>query len=168
MRFKDRAVLFFATGGFMGRLPLAPGTFGTVWAFPLCYFLSRTTPVIAFCLTALAALAAIWLSGRAEKILGATDPGAVVIDEVAGFMVALWGLPYTIHTVVFGFFVFRGFDILKPFPIRYLERRVPGGTGVVLDDLLAGLYTNLVLRATLLTLSRLGMETYVERGYKLF
>jgi phosphatidylglycerophosphatase A len=91
-------------------------------------------------------LVAIGIASAAEKILKQKDPGQIVIDEIAGLMVTFAGLPFNLKTALAGFIIFRVFDILKPFPIRILERRVGGGTGVVLDDVLAGVYGNLILR----------------------
>jgi phosphatidylglycerophosphatase A len=89
---------------------------------------------------------AIAIASAAEKILKRKDPGQIVIDEIAGLMVTLAGLPFNLKTALAGFIIFRVFDILKPFPIRMLERRVGGGSGVVLDDVLAGVYGNLIIR----------------------
>jgi phosphatidylglycerophosphatase A len=89
--------------------------------------------------------AAVWGAGVTEQVLGRTDPGEVVSDEVAGFMVTMYLLPFTWPYLAGGFIVFRLLDIFKPFPIRRLER-IPGGTGVILDDLAAGLLANLILR----------------------
>ena len=89
-------------------------------------------------------------SGSAETILDRPDPGCIVIDEIAGFMVALLGIPFSPHWIVTGFFIFRIMDILKPPPIRYLDKNIPGGTGVVVDDLAAGIYSNLILRGLIM------------------
>jgi phosphatidylglycerophosphatase A len=90
---------------------------------------------------------AAWVATGAEEILKAQDPGCIVIDEVAGMMVTLAGLPFDVLTVVAGFIVFRILDIIKPFPIRTAERHFSGGTGVVLDDVIAGIMGNVLLRA---------------------
>ena len=74
------------------------------------------------------------------------DAGEIVIDEVAGLIITFIGLPFTLKTMIAGFVIFRAFDILKPFPIRTLEKKIAGGLGVVLDDVLAGIYGNLILR----------------------
>ena len=149
MHLRDRGALFFATGGFIGKIPFAPGTFGSLWGIPICYGLSRIELSGALFCTILFAFVAIWFAGISEKILKVKDASAIVIDEVAGFMVALLGLPFNTFTVVAGFLIFRIFDIVKPFPIRQLERNLPGGAGIVLDDVAAGIYTNFLLRAFL-------------------
>jgi len=87
----------------------------------------------------------------AEKILIQKDPGCIVIDEIAGIMIAFLGMPFNTISVAAGFITFRFFDILKPFPIRYMERRIAGGAGVVMDDLMAGVYSNIALRLLFIT-----------------
>ena len=146
MKFGERAVLFVATGFYIGTVPFASGTFGSLLGLPLCFFLSRLNFLQSLIVILAFILFAIGIASAAEKILKLKDPGQIVIDEIAGLMVALAGLPFNLKTVLAGFIVFRGFDILKPFPIRILEKRVGGGSGIVLDDVLAGVYGNLLLR----------------------
>ena len=146
MKFRERAVLFLATGFFIGTVPFAPGTFGSVIGLPICFLISRLDILIGVICTVLFILFAIWVAAAAEKVLRKRDAGEIVIDEIAGLIVTFIGLPFTLKTVIAGFIIFRTFDILKPFPIRFLEKKVAGGSGVVLDDVLAGLYGNLILR----------------------
>jgi len=146
MKFGERAVLFMATGFFIGRIPVASGTFGSLIGLPLCFLLSRLNFLQSASVILIFILFAIGIASAAEKILKQKDPGQIVIDEIAGLMVALAGLPFNLKTVFAGFIVFRVFDILKPFPIRILDTSVKGGSGVVLDDVLAGIYSNLVVR----------------------
>ena len=146
MIFRERAVLILATAFYVGRVPFAPGTFGTLMGLPLCLLLSRLPVGLAVACVALFIGCAVGVAAAAEKIIQQKDPAQIVIDEIAGFMVVFVGLPLNVHTVVLGFIIFRGFDIFKPFPIRLLERKVSGGSGIVLDDVVAGLYTHLVLR----------------------
>jgi phosphatidylglycerophosphatase A len=89
---------------------------------------------------------AVCIADAAEKILKQNDPGCIVIDEIAGMMVTLIGLPVSPITLVSGFIIFRILDILKPFPIRNIDKRIPGGLGVVADDVAAGIIANLLLR----------------------
>ncbi|MFC1830205.1 phosphatidylglycerophosphatase A [Thermodesulfobacteriota bacterium] len=150
MNYREKSVMFLATGCFVGNMPVAPGTFGSLLGLPLCFFLSGIDLPAAILLSVLFMLFAIWIAHAAEKILMEKDPGCIVIDEIAGILVVFLGLPYNIFTVIAGFVIFRMFDILKPFPIRFLEIKLPGGAGIVMDDILAGIYSNLVLRALLL------------------
>ena len=146
MKFRERAVLFLATGFFIGTVPFAPGTFGSIIGLPICFLISRLDILIAVICTILFILFAIWMAAVAEKVLKKKDAGEIVIDEIAGLIVTFIGIPFTLKTVIVGFIIFRAFDILKPFPIRLLEKKVAGGPGIVLDDVLAGLYANLILR----------------------
>jgi phosphatidylglycerophosphatase A len=147
MKFRDQAVVFLATGFCIGNIPLAPGTFGTILGLPLCYLLSGLKlPLGVGCLTILIA-AAVWIAQVAEKLLQKKDPGCIVIDEIAGMVVTLIGLPFNLTTAVIGFIIFRILDILKPFPIRILDKRVSGGMGIVFDDVVAGIFANCLLRA---------------------
>jgi phosphatidylglycerophosphatase A len=139
---------FLATGAFCGYLPVAPGTWGTLAAVPLYLALSRLSPPAwTLALAAVAALA-VPLAGRMEREAGRKDPGVVVIDEVAGFLVTMFLIAPSPGRVAAGFLLFRAFDILKPPPGRRLERW-PGGWGIVADDLVAGLYAHLALRVIL-------------------
>ena len=149
MNLREDAVMFLATGFYIGNIPFAPGSFGSLIGLPLCFALAgiRLTPAV-FC-TMLFILFAMCIADAAEKILKRNDPGCIVIDEIAGMMVALIGLPFNPITVVIGFIIFRILDILKPFPIRNLDKRIPGGLGVVADDVAAGIMTNLLLRIIL-------------------
>lgn len=146
MKFREHAVLFLATGFYIGRVPFAPGTFGTLIGLPLCLLISRLPFGLAVVCVALFIWCAIGLASAAEKIIQQKDPGQIVIDEIAGFLVVFVGLPFNVYSAVLGFILFRGFDIFKPFPIRLLERKVSGGSGIVIDDVIAGLYAHLILR----------------------
>jgi phosphatidylglycerophosphatase A len=146
MQFRDRLVLCLATGFFSGRLPVAPGTFGTLIGLPICYLFSGfQTGLFVFC-AVLFIIFSVALASAAEKILNEKDPAEIVIDEIAGILVTFAVLPFNLQTAVLGFIIFRVFDILKPFPIRWLERKISGGSGIVVDDVVAGIYANLVLR----------------------
>ncbi len=136
-----------ATGVYSGYLPVVPGTFGTVVGLLPAFALSRIDHVaISLVLLGLSILLAVWTAGRAEQKIGGKDPGCIVIDEIAGVMTALWGLPFTWLPVTVGFVVFRCLDMAKPFPIRQLDRNLSGGSGIVADDIAAGIITNIILR----------------------
>ncbi len=143
--------MFFATGCFIGNIPFAPGTFGTILGLPLYFFLSRTNFSLAVLLTVIFIIFAIFIAHHAEKILKKNDPGCIVVDEIAGFMIAIFNLPFNAFYVLAGFVIFRFFDILKPFPIRLIERKLSGGTAIVMDDVAAGICTNIVLRILFFT-----------------
>ncbi len=146
----NRLALFFASWGYTGYAPVASGTVGTAAAIPFFWWFSHipgTVGPIAACAVAIAM--ACWFADIAEKDLGEHDSGIIVIDEVAGYLVATLLLPATWTVTVYAFFLFRAFDILKPFPASYFDEEVRGGVGVVLDDVFAGLYANLATRALL-------------------
>jgi phosphatidylglycerophosphatase A len=145
-------VLAVATVGGVGSVPVAPGTAGSLVAVPLLPLLAtvrQQSPAgyVALVLTVVAV--AIWSAGRAEELLGAHDHSRIVIDEVAGMVIAGMLLPATWAAAAVAFVLFRLFDVVKPFPAGYIDGRIEGGFGVVGDDLVAGLYAGIVGRLTL-------------------
>ncbi len=146
--------LLVATGFGAGWSPIAPGTAGTLVAVPPALLAARLLSPAAFAaVTAVLTLVAVWSAHAAAPILGAKDPRPVVIDEVAGYFVTLLFLPPTALVLAAAFFLFRLADVVKPYPARRVEAW-PGGLGIVADDIVAGLYANLVLRAGLLAAAR--------------
>lgn len=141
-----RVALAVASFGYVGFFPIAPGTAGSVAALPL-YAIVRWVgaPAADAIAIVLVLVAGVWAAGAAEDVLGAKDPGPVVIDEVLGMLVTLAAMPLSAGGVVAGFVLFRLFDIAKPFPAGRLER-LPGGAGIMLDDLAAGVYAHVGLR----------------------
>jgi phosphatidylglycerophosphatase A len=113
---------------------------------PVAFFLARWSWPLAAGVTIIMALAAVRIAGEAERQLEAKDPGCIVIDEIVGMCVALLAIPLTLQTGLAGFVLFRVFDIVKPPPVRWLERRLSGGWGIVMDDVAAGIMANIVLR----------------------
>src|SRR4030043_1332391 len=138
-------ILLLATGFGVGYSPLAPGTLGTLIAIPIYYFLSEIPPPLYEITLIGFFFLSVWISENAERLFGKKDDQRIVIDEVIGFLITMLWVPKTICFTIIGFFLFRFFDILKPFPIRRLEKRLKGGFGVVLDDVMAGVYANIVL-----------------------
>ena len=139
-------ILILATGFGVGYSPVAPGTLGTLIAIPVYYFLSNiSSPIYEITLVGFFFLS-VWISENAEVFFGKRDDQRIVIDEIMGFLVTMLWVPKTAILIVIGFFLFRFFDILKPFPIRRLEKKLKGGYGVVLDDVMAGVYANIALQ----------------------
>lgn len=133
-----------ATLSFIGYLPYAPGTFGTAAAVLFVYLWHPTDTAL------LVLIPVLFLIGTAashstEKVLG-KDSGHIVIDEVCGYLVAVLFVPRTTAVLIAAFVLFRVFDILKPPPVRHIEKTVPGGAGVMLDDILAALYANVCIQ----------------------
>ncbi len=153
MKLNDNQIIFLATGAYTGKAKFAPGTVGTLMGIPLYFILSFFTgenlwPYHCFFLIAFIVFA-IWVADQTVMILKSSDPGCVVIDEIAGFMVTMTGLDFTLKNLFLAFVLFRFFDILKPFPVKNLEDNVSGGAGVVVDDVAAGIMAAIVLRIIL-------------------
>jgi phosphatidylglycerophosphatase A len=149
MKSSQTFVLGVATCGGIGKIPFAPGTFGSIPGLLLYYLLSRLNPLTAACCMIGFILMAIWIAGKAEQSLNLKDPGCIVIDEIAGMAATFFALPLNLYLGAIGFALFRVLDILKPFPIGYLDRNLKGGFGVVMDDVAAGILSNLVLHVLL-------------------
>ena len=141
-----------ATVGGVGYAPVASGTVGSLVVLPLLPALAALrawSPVAAVALVAALVGAAVWAAGRAEEILGGKDHSCIVVDEVAGMAVAGLLVPGTWGAAVLAFFLFRLFDVVKPFPAALIDARVEGGLGVVGDDLVAGAYAGVAARLLL-------------------
>ena len=140
--FLGKTALVLSSWFCVGLIPIASGTFGTLAAIPLIFVPNFFGPFFG---------SLFWASDLGQKFLGKKDPSEIVIDEVAGFLVTMFLLPLSWLSLFLGFILFRIFDIIKPFPIRRLEK-IKGGAGIVLDDLLAGIYAHIVLRVILVLL----------------
>lgn len=147
-----RLAFAFATAGGLGYAPVAPGTAGSLGAvvvFILARNVALAHPALFALIIAGTAATGVFAARAVMRAEGVEDPGKVVVDEVAGQWIALFLLPFSWPLVIAGFLLFRLFDIWKPFPVRQSER-LGNGVGVMLDDILAGIYANLTLRLLLL------------------
>jgi phosphatidylglycerophosphatase A len=144
-RILDKTALVLSSCFGLGLMPVAQGTFGSLAGIPVAIALDRISPLAHAYFLFFFVLLAVWASERSAGALQKDDPAEVVIDETAGLLLTLFLLPATGLNLSLGFILFRLFDILKPYPIRRSEK-VGGGAGIVLDDLLAGVYGNLCLR----------------------
>ena len=142
-------ILFLAFGFGSGLAKKAPGTCGTLAAVPLYLLITQTGNLAYSLFTLIATVAGIWICGIAADKLGEHDFGGIVWDEVAGYLISLWLIPFSWQAVVMGFVLFRFFDILKPWPIKIADRRIKGGFGIMLDDVLAAIIANVILRLIL-------------------
>jgi len=142
----DRLVTVIATGFGFGYAPLIPGTIGTLVGIPICLLLNLGGWIVYVSGTLALSAAGVWLAGRADRVFGVHDSQKIVIDEICGFLVTMALVIPGPLTIGIGFAAFRLFDIVKPFPAGYLDRNVPGGMGVMLDDIAAGVYANITLR----------------------
>jgi len=147
-------VLFLSSNAGLGYIPVAPGTFGTLAGIP-CFFLLAPLPwhLWLLCWTALLLLS-FGVAGAAGRYYGVVDDGRIVIDELLGYLVTVAFLPFSWSAAIGGFFLFRLFDIVKPPPASWFDRRLKNGVGVVLDDVAAGIYAALALRLLLALLQR--------------
>lgn len=147
MRFVTRhPAHFIAFAGGAGLAPYTPGTFGTLVALPLFWFSGALLePAAYFAALAALFLLGVWACEVTGRALGSPDHGGMVWDETVAFLLVLFFTPVHGYWQAFAFLIFRFFDILKPPPIRYYERRFKGGWGVMVDDLLAAAYTLIVL-----------------------
>ena len=142
-------ILIIATGCYSGYLPIAPGTWGSLVGLLLVFLLHNLSLTVYLAIVASLFLVGSFAAGEAEKILDNRDPGAVVIDEIVGMLIAMVAVPLTPLTMMLGFILFRIFDILKPFPVNIFDQRFHGGLGIMLDDVIAGIYSLIVLQLIL-------------------
>lgn len=151
-RIARAVILFIAQGAWSGKAPVAPGTAGTLVGVLLYRGIQDLPwPSYAVLCVLLCALG-VWAAGRAEQLLGCTDCPSIVIDEIAGYLVSLFLIPVDLYTIIAAFLLFRFFDIVKPWPLDDLQK-IKGGLGVMLDDIGAGVYTNVALQLSLLLLA---------------
>ncbi|MEK6699323.1 MAG: phosphatidylglycerophosphatase A [Nitrospirota bacterium] len=144
-RVTKELIIFISQGAYAGRFPVVPGTAGTVAGVLLYLAMKGLSPAWYLFWCAVIIAGGTWAAGRAEVLLERKDPPSVVIDEVAGFLLSMFMVPPQWGFVVAGFFLFRIFDIIKPYPLNRLQD-LHGGAGVMLDDIGAGIYTNIVLQ----------------------
>ena len=143
--FLRRLGVFIATCAHVGYAPVAPGTFGSAVGLVVYYLVRRqASTAVELGAIALILVVGLWSATEAEHHFGGIDPGPVVIDEVIGMLITLALHPVNVAGATVGFFVFRVLDVVKPWPARRLEL-LPGGFGVVLDDVMAGVYGNLLM-----------------------
>jgi len=145
-----RLIVLLATAGYAGFVPVAPGTAGSIVGLILAWAIFGGIWQIPWQITvpafAVLFVFACWVSGRAEEIFNQPDSSHIVIDEVLGMVATMFRNPVDWSHLVVGFVLFRLFDIIKPFPAGLIDRRMRGGAGVMLDDLAAAIYANIVLR----------------------
>jgi phosphatidylglycerophosphatase A len=144
-KFTREVVMFLAQGAYSGRAPVAPGTAGTAVGVLVYLGVRRLSPEAYVLLCFLIVLIGMWIADRAEGLLGKKDHPSIVIDEIAGYLVAMFMVPHGWSFVIIGFLLFRIFDIIKPYPLKRLQN-LHGGIGVMVDDIGAGIYANVVLR----------------------
>jgi phosphatidylglycerophosphatase A len=141
-----RLAIVICSFGYVGYIPFAPGTFGAAVGLGLVWLLRMTSrPWVELPIVIVLFALGAWSGTRAEAYFGTTDPGQGVIDEVMGMLITLLFIPIGLSGAIAGFLIFRVFDVIKPYPASRLEH-LPGGTGMMADDAMAGVYANLALR----------------------
>ena len=142
-------IQFLAFGFGSGLAPKAPGTFGTLAAIPIYWFIADWPATWYAGFILVTALFGIWICGAASRQLGVHDHGGIVWDEFVGYWITMWAVPVDWVWILAGFLVFRVFDIAKPWPIRALDRKVKGGFGIMIDDIVAGVMACITLHLAL-------------------
>ncbi|GAW85333.1 phosphatidylglycerophosphatase A [Bathymodiolus platifrons methanotrophic gill symbiont] len=138
-------ILCLAFGFGSGLAKKAPGTFGTLAAVPIYIALAQTNIWIYSVVSVLCSVVGIWICGIAAEKLGEHDFGGIVWDEIAGLLITMWFVVFSWQNLLLGFILFRAFDIIKPWPIKWIDQKVSGGFGIMLDDVIAGVFAGLVL-----------------------
>ena len=139
-------IIIIATGFYSGYLPKAPGTWGSLVGLVLFFLLHSLNLEMYLAVVAGIFFVGTFAAGEAEKIMDRQDPGLGVIDEILGILGTMIAVPATPLTMVLGFILFRIFDIFKPFPIGLVDQRFHGGLGIMLDDIVAGIYSLIILQ----------------------
>lgn len=146
----DFISILISTFFYTGYVPYGPGTAGTFISFILyLLFIHNLNPFIYLVFCFLLFILGVYFSSRAEKLFGVKDPSKVVIDEALGYFLTMTGAffaPFSIINAIAGFLLFRFFDILKPYPIKYIDRNLSGGIGIMLDDVVAAIFSAILLR----------------------
>ncbi|MDO6486739.1 phosphatidylglycerophosphatase A [Colwellia sp. 6_MG-2023] len=138
-------VQFLALGFGSGLAPKAPGTFGTLAAVPLFLLLALLTPTYYLAAVIVMSVAGIYICGKAANDVGVHDHPAIVWDEFVGYFITMFMVPVSWQTVLVGFLLFRVFDILKPWPISFIDKKMSGGAGIMFDDILAGIFSLIIM-----------------------
>ena len=141
-----KPICLLGTGFGVGLIPKAPGTMGTVMAIPFYYVMQYGSVVVYLTVTMATFVAGIWICQITADWLKQTDPPAVVWDEMVGYLVTMTAAPTGWYWMLTGFVLFRFFDIIKPWPINWADKRFHGGFGIMLDDLIAGIAAAFLLQ----------------------
>jgi phosphatidylglycerophosphatase A len=139
-------IQFLALGFGSGLAPKAPGTFGTLAAIPLYLLLTMLAPLPYALVVLLMTLAGFYICGKAADDVGVHDHPAIVWDEFVGFFITMFMIPVSWQSILLGFILFRLFDIVKPWPISFVDKKVAGGFGIMIDDVLAGIFALVIMQ----------------------
>lgn len=144
-----KVAVFIATAGPFGYSPVASGTVGSMAAVPMAALMCRLPWQWQLAILVGLYFLFVWAAAVAEEHFGRKDPGEVVNDEVIGYLVGMFALPPDSAHLAISFLLFRAFDVIKPWPIRWADRKMPGGWGIVTDDVMAGIATQVLMRIIL-------------------
>ena len=139
-------VQFLALGFGSGLAPKAPGTFGTLAAIPVFLILTMLSPLLYAIAVVILTIAGIYICGKAADDVGVHDHPAIVWDEFIGFFITMFMVPVSWQSILVGFILFRFFDIFKPWPISFIDKKMTGGLGIMFDDVLAGLFALAIMQ----------------------
>jgi phosphatidylglycerophosphatase A len=139
-------IMIIATGFYSGYLPKAPGTWGSLVGLALFFLLHTLSLEVYLAVVTGIFVIGTFAAGEAEKIMDRKDPGLIVIDEIVGMLITMIAIPATPLAMALGFILFRIFDIWKPFPVNFFDQRFHGGLGIMLDDVVAGIYSLIILQ----------------------
>ena len=150
----DKLIVALATGLYSGKIPFAPGTWGSVFALIPWYFCRGLSLANYLIVLAVIFVVGFLTSGSAEKIIDRPDPGCIVIDEILGMFITLTLAPNHPAAWLLGFVLFRIFDVLKPFPVSWFDTHLHGGIGIMMDDVMAGIYALICLQLIWLVIGK--------------
>ncbi|TKB07592.1 phosphatidylglycerophosphatase A [Desulforhopalus sp. IMCC35007] len=142
----NQFIMAIATGLYAGKMKKAPGTWGSLAAFVPWFFLKDLSLTSYLVMLVCVFVLGFFVSGSAEKILDTPDAGCIVIDEILGMFITLLAAPAHPIAWLLGFALFRLFDIFKPFPVSWFDQRIHGGIGIMMDDVVAGIYALICLQ----------------------
>jgi phosphatidylglycerophosphatase A len=142
----SRWIFWIATGFGTGKTPVAPGTAGSLVGLVVVFLLIPFSPFVYLSISILIFTAGWYCAGQMEQALGRKDDSTIVIDEIAGMLIAGFLIPQGFAFLFLAFILFRFFDVLKPFPAGLIDRHMTGANGIMLDDVVAGIYANLILQ----------------------
>lgn len=145
---------FIAFGFGSGLMPFAPGTWGTLAAIPVYLLLAGFSPLLYLFFTLIAFLLGVWVSNKVSAQLGVHDYSGIVWDEVVGYLITMTMVPLSLSWMLIGFLLFRLFDIWKPQPIRWVDKQVEGGLGIMLDDVIAAIPAWLIMQLLVWSFAR--------------
>ncbi len=136
---------FIAFGFGSGAMPIAPGTFGTLIAIPFYLIMRPLPPIYYLIMLIVIIVASTWLCDKVSRDIDVHDHQGMCLDEIVGFLVTMYGAPIGTKWIILGFLLFRLFDIFKPWPIRFIDKQIHGGVGIIFDDVLAGVYSLIII-----------------------